>query len=270
MFGPHATEQLMPGIAVSEGALEVSNIDVGDRLISRNADAGRRFRDRSGGMADRSGPRPAEDRSLFPRCVFSREHSKSTAANTCMAWRRWRSGRAREFSKRRRWSASTHPEFASASSRRRRGCAPRTSFWPATSISARRRGGCRRRCCRSGAMPAITEPLGDRLSEAIAFTGSVIDSDGVDQFRIVDGDRLMWASPETTWDARPQRFASPIARRIRTIFPQLGEVEIADVWGGAIGQTVHGMPQIGQLRRGLWVRAVSAGKDWVRARWRGN
>jgi hypothetical protein len=25
------------------------------------------------------------------------------------------------------------------------------------------------------------------------------------------------------------------------------------VWGGAIGQTVHGMPQIGQLRKGLWV-----------------
>jgi hypothetical protein len=99
----------------------------------------------------------------------------------------------------------------------------------------------------------ITEPLGDRLSEAIAFKGSVIDSDGVDQFRIVDGDRLMWASPETTWDARPQRFASTIARRIRTIFPQLGGVQITDVWGGAVGQTVHGMPQIGQLRRGLWV-----------------
>ena len=102
-------------------------------------------------------------------------------------------------------------------------------------------------------MPAITEPLGDRLADAIAFKGSVIDTDGVDQFRIVDGDRLMWASPETTWDARPQRFASAIARRIRTIFPQLGQVQITDVWGGAIGQTVHGMPQIGQLRRGLWV-----------------
>jgi FAD dependent oxidoreductase len=63
----------------------------------------------------------------------------------------------------------------------------------------------------------------------------------------------MWASPETTWDARPQRFASSIARRIRTIFPQLGRVEVTDVWGGAIGETVHGMPQIGQLRRGLWV-----------------
>jgi glycine/D-amino acid oxidase-like deaminating enzyme len=30
-------------------------------------------------------------------------------------------------------------------------------------------------------------------------------------------------------------------------------VQVTDVWGGAVGQTVHGMPQIGQLRRGLWV-----------------
>jgi hypothetical protein len=99
----------------------------------------------------------------------------------------------------------------------------------------------------------VTAPLGERLAEAITFQGSVIDSDGVDHFRIVDGDRLMWASPETTWAARPQRFAGAIARRIRTIFPQLGKVEIADVFGGAVGQTVHGMPQIGQLRKGLWV-----------------
>src|SRR5258707_15522494 len=63
----------------------------------------------------------------------------------------------------------------------------------------------------------------------------------------------MWASPETTWAARPERFAGAIQRRIRTIFPRLGRVEIAEVWGGAVGQTVHGMPQIGQLRRGLWV-----------------
>jgi hypothetical protein len=100
---------------------------------------------------------------------------------------------------------------------------------------------------------AVTEPLGARLTEAMTFQGSVTDSDGIDHFRIVDGDRLMWASPETTWAARPQRFADAIARRIRTIFPQLGKVEIADVFGGAVGQTVHGMPQIGQLRKGLWV-----------------
>ena len=100
---------------------------------------------------------------------------------------------------------------------------------------------------------AVTEPLGERLAEVIAFQGSVTDSDGIDHFRIVDGDRLMWASPETTWEARPRRFAPAIQRRIATIFPQLGKVAISDVFGGAVGLTVHGMPQIGQLRKGLWV-----------------
>src|SRR5437762_5935979 len=100
---------------------------------------------------------------------------------------------------------------------------------------------------------AVTAPLGERLTEAITFKGSVADTDGIDHFRIVDGDRLMWASPETTWAARPERFAPAIARRIHKIFPQLGRPEIAEVWGGAAGHTVHGMPQIGQLRRGLWV-----------------
>jgi len=100
---------------------------------------------------------------------------------------------------------------------------------------------------------AVTEPLGPRLADVISFQGSVNDSDGVDHFRIVDGDRLMWASPEATWDARPRRFGPAIQRRIATIFPQLGKVPIAEVFGGAVGVTVHGMPQIGQLRKGLWV-----------------
>jgi glycine/D-amino acid oxidase-like deaminating enzyme len=100
---------------------------------------------------------------------------------------------------------------------------------------------------------AVTAPLGDWLPRAITFQGSVMDNDGIDHFRIVEGDRLMWSSPETTWEARPQRMAAAIQQRIHTIFPALGRVEIAEVWGGAIGQTVHGMPQIGQLRRGLWV-----------------
>jgi hypothetical protein len=63
----------------------------------------------------------------------------------------------------------------------------------------------------------------------------------------------MWESPETTWAARPQRFGGAVKRRIRTIFPELGNVEITETFGGATGQTVHGMPQIGQLRKGLWV-----------------
>lgn len=100
---------------------------------------------------------------------------------------------------------------------------------------------------------AVTAPLGERLAETIAFGGSVMDTDGIDQFRIIGGDRLMWASPETTWQVDPKRFRAAIQRRIRSVFPILGQVPIAELWGGVVGQTVHGMPQIGALRRGLWV-----------------
>src|SRR6202048_4624305 len=39
----NATEELIPGIALSEGALEVSNVDVGDQLISRQQMIGEDF-----------------------------------------------------------------------------------------------------------------------------------------------------------------------------------------------------------------------------------
>jgi glycine/D-amino acid oxidase-like deaminating enzyme len=100
---------------------------------------------------------------------------------------------------------------------------------------------------------AVTEPLGDRLNEVIAYRGSVLDDDGIDHFRIVDGDRLLWSSPETTWRGKPERFGRAIRRRIATVFPQLAQAKIARVFSSAFGQTVHGMPQIGELRPGLWV-----------------
>src|SRR4030095_11385520 len=77
---------------------------------------------------------------------------------------------------------------------------------------------------------AVSEPLGERLHEVIAFKRSVMDSDGIDHFRIVDGDRLMWASPETTWDARPKRFASAVQRRINTVFPRLRTGAVSGVF----------------------------------------
>jgi glycine/D-amino acid oxidase-like deaminating enzyme len=100
---------------------------------------------------------------------------------------------------------------------------------------------------------AVTEPLGERLGEVISYRGSILDDDGIDHFRIVDGDRLLWSSPETTWRGKPERFGRVIRRRIATVFPQLAQAKIARVFSSAFGQTVHGMPQIGELRPGLWV-----------------
>jgi len=175
------------------------------------------------------------------------------AANTSMGLRRWQEGQGPASSRTPRSSASIHRAFASASSR------PSARLRASHIVLAGNvhLGATLRRLSET-LLPvwryaAVTAPLGERLAEAMTFRGSVADTDGIDHFRIVDGDRLMWASPETTWAVKPQRFAGAIQRRIKTIFPRLGPVEISEVWGGAVGQTVHGMPQIGQLRRGLWV-----------------
>jgi glycine/D-amino acid oxidase-like deaminating enzyme len=100
---------------------------------------------------------------------------------------------------------------------------------------------------------AVTAPLGERLAETIAFSGAVTDSDGIDQFRVVEGGRLMWSGPETVWQGDPARHAKRIRRRIATVFPQLAPVEIAEAWSGVFGQTVHAMPQIGEVQPGVWV-----------------
>ena len=247
-----ATEQQMPGIAVSEGALQVSNIDVGDRLISELQMLGEDFgTEVEGWQVDQVRAQLKTDRYFhgihFPKAfqVDGRKYLQGLAALAKRAG-------ARIFEE-------TPVVGIDASGIRKRIVTPSARLRASHIVLAGNvHLGAPSRRLSETLLPVwryagITEPLGDRLTDAIAFKGSVIDTDGVDQFRIVDGDRLMWASPETTWDARPQRFASSIARRIRTIFPQLGRVQVTDVWGGAIGQTVHGMPQIGQLRRCLWV-----------------
>src|SRR6266851_4643918 len=175
----NATEELMPGIALSEGALEVSNVEAGEQLISRLQ-------------------------------MLSEDFETDVEG--------WQVDRVRDQLK-------TDHYFHGV-------------YYPkAFQIDGRKY---------VHGLAALTRRAGARIFEDTPVVS-------IDHFRIVDGDRLMWASPETTWAARPERFAGPIARRIRTIFPRLGTTEIAEVWGGAVGETVHGMPQIGQLRRGLWV-----------------
>ena len=247
-----ATEALMPGIAVTEGALEVSNVDAGDRLISELQMLGEDFgTEVEGWQIDKVRAHLKTGRYFhgvyFPR-AFQLDGRKYIHALAALAKR----AGARIFE-------DTPVVGIDASGIRKRIVTPSARLRASHIVLAGNvHLGAPSRRLSETLLPVwryagLTEPLGERLGEAIAFKGSVTDTDSVDQFRIIDGNRLMWASPETTWDARPQRFASSIARRIRTIFPQLGRVQVSDVWGGAVGQTVHGMPQIGQLRRGLWV-----------------
>jgi glycine/D-amino acid oxidase-like deaminating enzyme len=247
-----ASEELIPGIALSEGALQVSNVDVGDQLISRLQMLGEDFETEvEGWQVDRVRAELKTGRYFhgvyYPK-AFQIDGRKYVHGLAELA----RRAGARIFE-------DTPVVSIDSSGIRKRIVTPSARLRASHVVLAGNvhLGATLRRLSET-LLPvwryaAVTAPLGERLAEAITFTGSVSDADGIDHFRIVDGDRLMWASPETTWTARPERFGGAIQRRIRRIFPQLGRVEIAEVWGGAVGETVHGMPQVGQLRRGLWV-----------------
>src|SRR6516165_955894 len=248
----NATEEQMPGIGLSEGALEVSNVDAGEQLISRLQMLNDDFETEvEGWQVERVRAQLRTDRYFhgiyYPKAfqIDGRKYIEGLAALA-------RRAGARIFE-------DTPVVSIDPSGIRKRIVTPSARLRASHIVLAGNvHLGAPLRRLSDTLLPVwryagVTAPLGERLADVIAFKGSVSDTDGVDHFRVVDGGRLMWASPETTWSARPQRFAGAIARRIQTVFPTLGPVEIAETFGGAIGQTVHGMPQIGQLRKGLWV-----------------
>lgn len=106
----------------------------------------------------------------------------------------------------------------------------------------------------------VTEPLGARLHETLRFYGAVSDTERADNhYRIVGGDRLMWAGRLTAWQANPRLFARGLIGDIKRTFPQLGDVDIAHLWSGTLGRSIHRMPQIGELNRGVWVASGFGG-----------
>src|SRR6266853_1364133 len=215
-----AREESIPGMALSEGVLEVSNVEAGDQLISRLQTLGEDFdTEVEGWQVDRVRTELKTDRYFhgvyYPK-AFQIDGRKYVHGLAALA----RRAGARIFE-------DTPVVSIDPSGIRKRIVTPSARLRASHIVLAGNihLGEPLRRLSET-LLPvwryaAVTAPLGERLAEAITFRGSVADSDGVDHFRIVDGDRLMWASPETTWAARPQRFACRIQRRIATIFPAL-------------------------------------------------
>jgi glycine/D-amino acid oxidase-like deaminating enzyme len=106
----------------------------------------------------------------------------------------------------------------------------------------------------------VTKPLGDTLTTALEYPGAVSDSESSGHhYRIVGGDRLMFAGRLATRPSNPDRHARWLRADLRRRFPQLGQVDIDHAWGGAIGVTVHRMPQIGEVAPGVWLASGFGG-----------
>ena len=105
-----------------------------------------------------------------------------------------------------------------------------------------------------------TKPLGSRLEQAMTFQGAVSDTDLADNhYRIVGGDRLMWSGRATTWEHDPRRFARALTADIAEVYPQLGPVEFEHIWSGVLGNSLHRMPQIGELSSRIWLASGFGG-----------
>jgi glycine/D-amino acid oxidase-like deaminating enzyme len=107
---------------------------------------------------------------------------------------------------------------------------------------------------------AVTAPLGEKLFEAVRYTGAVADTRRAgDYYRIVADDRLLWGGRISTRGATPGRLKAQMRRDILTVYPQLGEIEIDSVWSGTMAYAVHKMPQLGELAPGYWLASAFGG-----------
>jgi gamma-glutamylputrescine oxidase len=105
-----------------------------------------------------------------------------------------------------------------------------------------------------------TVPLGERLAGAVQYRGGVSDTDLADiHYRIVGGDRLMWSGRATVWPRNPRNYAEALTADIEKTYPQLGKVAAEYAWAGTLGNTVHRMPQIGELGPGVWMASGFGG-----------
>ncbi len=105
-----------------------------------------------------------------------------------------------------------------------------------------------------------TQPLGARLGDVVAYRGAVSDTDLADNhYRVVGGDRLMWSGRATTWARSARHYVRALTGDIEKTYPQLGPVAAEFAWAGTLGNTVHRMPQIGELGPGVWLASGFGG-----------
>jgi glycine/D-amino acid oxidase-like deaminating enzyme len=105
----------------------------------------------------------------------------------------------------------------------------------------------------------VSEPI-PVLHEIVRYRGAVSDTERADNhYRILPGNRLQWSGRLRVWEASPRVIGRGLVADIRRNFPNLGPVEIAQLWSGTLGRAIHRMPQIGEIERGIWVASAFGG-----------
>jgi gamma-glutamylputrescine oxidase len=70
----------------------------------------------------------------------------------------------------------------------------------------------------------------------------------------------MWSGRSTVWSGNPRRAVNPLLEDLARTYPQLKDAKVDHVWTGVLGNTVHRMPQIGEVSPGLWLLSGFGGQ----------
>jgi gamma-glutamylputrescine oxidase len=98
-----------------------------------------------------------------------------------------------------------------------------------------------------------TEPLGDRLKEAMRGPYAVIDSRfDFDYYRPLPDTRILWGGGITIRKSDPAALSAIMLRKLLTVYPQLQGVRVETAWSGLMGYPRHSMVQIGEVSPGVW------------------
>ncbi len=98
-----------------------------------------------------------------------------------------------------------------------------------------------------------TEPLGERLKDAIDGASAVYDTRfAFDYYRPLLDTRILWGGRISVRDREPEAIARLLRRDLLKVYPQLHDVRIDYAWGGLMSYARHKMPQIGQSADGVW------------------
>lgn len=98
-----------------------------------------------------------------------------------------------------------------------------------------------------------TEPLGERLKEAMRGPHCVIDSRfDFDYYRPLPDTRILWGGGITIRKSDPAKLGAIMLRKLLTVYPQLQGVRVETAWSGLMGYPRHSMVQIGEVSPGVW------------------
>lgn len=103
-----------------------------------------------------------------------------------------------------------------------------------------------------GTYVMLTEPLGNRLSEAIRAPYGVSDHRiANDYYRPLPDTRILWGG-RISAVTNPSNLEQKMLGDMLKIYPQLEGTKVEVAWPGTMGYSTHKMPQIGKLQDGVW------------------